>query len=410
MRGISTKALLLAGVLAISAPSAGAATIVLNNTGGVEPGTQAARGFRAAAEFWSSKISNDITIHLDVGFDHLGQDVLGSTGSTVDIRLTQDVYQSLQANQHSALDATAVANLQTLHQSDFGPGVGAISMVTPGYTGETNGVGFGIDTAHPILDDGGDFNNVLLGSTTANLKALGLETDQSIVDGEITFSSDFLFDFNPTDGITAGQSDFIAVAIHEIGHALGFVSAVDDYDFLGLPNGPAALVNCAAPGEPAFNCSDYPVNDTWWGYTGDLFRYDKAGELDWNPGDPNYFSVDGGQTNLALFSTGAFNGDTWQGSHWKAPVAPPFCANLIGILNPYSCSGAVGQITGMDFAYFDAIGYNFNFDFNANDGVLFSSADAFRAVPEPGVWALMLTGFGLVGATVRRRRQASLEA
>ncbi len=197
------------------------------------------------------------------------------------------------------------------------------------------------------------------------------------------------------------------MAIHEIGHALGFVSAVDDYDFLGLPNGPAAFANCADVGDPPFACSDYPVNDTWWGYTGDLFRYDKAGELDWNPGDTTYFSVDGGQTNLALFSTGSFNGDTWQGSHWKAPTEAPFCANLIGILNPYACGGAVGLITGMDFAYFDAIGYNFNFDFDANGGTLFTSADAYQAVPEPGVWALMLTGFGLLGATVRRRRRAA---
>ena len=28
----------------------------------------------------------------------------------------------------------------------------------------------------------------------------------------------------------------------------------------------------------------------------------------------------------------------------------------------------------------------------------------FAAVPEPGTWALMITGFGLVGATLRRRR------
>jgi len=402
MRRLSTKAFLLAGVLAIAAGPAGAATIVLHNQGGVEPGTQAERGFRAAANFWASKITNDMTVQLNVGFDHLGANILGSTGSTVDTALVQDVYSSLAANQHSALDATAVANLQAMHASDFGPGIGAISMVTPGYTGQfPNGEGFGIDNAHPLLDDGGDVNNVLLGSTTANLKALGLLTDPSVIDGDITFSSDFAFDFDPTNGIAANETDFIAVAIHEIGHALGFVSAVDDYDFLGLPNGPAAGADCGG-----FLCSDYPVNETWWGYTGDLFRYDQAGELDWNPGDPNYFSVDGGVTNLGGFSTGAFNGDGWQGSHWKAPTAAPFCSGLLGILNPYICDSTPGLVTGLDLSYFDAIGYNFNVDFDATNAAFFTTADAYRAVPEPGVWALMLMGFGLLGGALRRRRLA----
>jgi hypothetical protein len=33
------------------------------------------------------------------------------------------------------------------------------------------------------------------------------------------------------------------------------------------------------------------------------------------------------------------------------------------------------------------------------------SADPVAAVPEPAIWALMLTGFGLTGAAIRRRRR-----
>jgi hypothetical protein len=33
-----------------------------------------------------------------------------------------------------------------------------------------------------------------------------------------------------------------------------------------------------------------------------------------------------------------------------------------------------------------------------------------NAVPEPGTWALMITGFGLVGATIRRRRALGVAA
>lgn len=401
----SVRAVLLATALGSAASSAGAAEIVLNNIGGVEEGTMAHRGFTAAAKFWGSRITNDITIRLDVGFGGLDPGVLGSTGSTIGEVLVQDVYNALAANAASAIDAAAVAGLQPLGASQYsGIGIDGISMVTPGYTGEAGGVGFGIDTSTQVFDADGSVNNVLLGAATANLKALGLLSDMSVIDGEITFSSDFDWDFNTADGITAGTIDFVGVAIHEIGHALGFISGVDDYDVLGLPDGPFAETDLCG-----VTCSDYPVNQTWWGYTGDLFRYGDVGagpQLVWAPGVDSYFSLDGGATALASFSTGAFNGDGWQASHWKAPTAPPFCTGLIGILNPYACSSVVDEITGMDFAFFDAIGYNFNFDFAPDDGVLFTSADAIAAVPEPATWGLMIGGFLLTGAVLRRRRPA----
>jgi hypothetical protein len=48
----------------------------------------------------------------------------------------------------------------------------------------------------------------------------------------MTFSSNFTFDYDRSNGIAGGLIDFVGVAIHEIGHGLGFVSAVDDVDFL----------------------------------------------------------------------------------------------------------------------------------------------------------------------------------
>lgn len=399
-QGLTLRTLMVVAALGASASTARSASFVLNNLGGVEDGTAAQRGFNAAANFWTSRMSGNFTLQLNVGFGSLGENILGSTGSTRNLLLVQDMYAALGTNAVSALDATAVANLQPLGASQFA-GVGGISMVTPGYTGtDMDGVGFGIDNSTFVFDDDGSVNNVLMASNTANLKALGLITDQSVIDGQITFSSDFDFDFNPTDGIGAGQIDFIGVAIHEIGHALGFVSGVDDYDVLGLPNGLFRNADCE-PGIGVTLCQNYPVNDDYWGLTADLFRYGDVGngaELVWKPGTESWFSVDGGLTRIGNLSTGDFNGDGWQASHWKRrlPGQDP-----IGVMDPAVSFGQLSRITGADFAFFDAIGYNFNFDYGA--GTPFSSIDAFNAVPEPSTWALMIAGFGLVGGMLRRR-------
>jgi hypothetical protein len=405
--GARFKALLWATALAVSVTRANAAEIILHNQGGVEEGTDAYHGFRAAANFWASRITNDINIHLNVDFSVLPANVLGGATSTRYFTLTQDVYAGLQAQASSSLDSQAIASLQPLTASQFA-GIGGISMVTPGYTGfDANGVGFGIDNATSIFDADGSANNVLLAGTSANFKALGLLIDQSISDGDISFSSEFGFDFDPTDGISAGRIDFIGVAIHEIGHTLGFISGVDDYDVFGSPAGRFQNADCDPSAGLTF-CKNSPVNNAYWGSTGDLFRYGDVGfgpELVWEAGTEAYFSVDGGATNLANFSTGEDNGDGWQASHWEAPTAAPFCTGLIGIMNPYACSGGVGLVTSRDFAFFDAIGYNFNFDIN--ESTLFTTVAAYNAVPEPGTWALLIGGFGAVGAVLRPRRQVA---
>ena len=69
----------------------------------------------------------------------------------------------------------------------------------------------------------------------ANLKAigvLGLDDFFGLTDATILFNSQFAFDFDNRDGVDAGLIDFTTVAAHEIGHALGFTSIVDDVDFL----------------------------------------------------------------------------------------------------------------------------------------------------------------------------------
>ena len=165
-------------------------------------------------------------------------------------------------------------------------------------------------------------------------------------------------------------------------------------------------------------CSGYPdVQNDWWGATLDMFRYSEDGKLDWTSGTPSYFPVDGGATTSqsSKFSTGDFNDDGWQASHWKAlqlAICNVSCAMpKLGLLNPYICSGRTGIVTGLDLAGFDAIGFNTI----AGDLTTYSRSTAqigfeLTNVPEPASRAMMIAGFGLTGAAMRRQRRGTAAA
>src|SRR5207244_2349421 len=74
-----------------------------------------------------------------------------------------------------------------------------------------------------------------LTATTATLRAVGLldevadpesESDYFGLPPAIAMNSRFNFDYDASDGIDADKLDFEALALHEIGHVLGFISSV----------------------------------------------------------------------------------------------------------------------------------------------------------------------------------------
>jgi hypothetical protein len=80
-----------------------------------------------------------------------------------------------------------------------------------------------------------------------------------------------------------------------------------------------------------------------------MFRYSAPGTIDLRTGGSPYFSVDGGATALFgnTYSTGQYNGDGRQASHWKDTSG---CQVGNGIMDPTFCFGHTGVITGLDLA------------------------------------------------------------
>ncbi|MDZ7587963.1 MAG: NF038122 family metalloprotease [Parasphingorhabdus sp.] len=351
-------------------PANSGLTFILNDLGGVGVGTQARAGFEAAAAMWAAVLKDPITIRLDVRFAELGPNILGSTGSSTNTVAFSTVNAALTADAQSAADFSAVNSLQN----------GPLTFVT----NEPLDAG-AIDARTRFLDDNNTFDNNNINVNTAQLKALGLTPTYAASnpggrDGSVSFSTLFNWDFDPTDGIGAGLIDFVGVAAHEIGHALGFRSGVDLADVNALPG-------IAPPGARG-------LNNIGWGTLNDLFRYGEFNgqqTLDWSIGGTPCFSIDAGASCAGLLSTGRLNGDGRQASHWKDDIllgiTPP-----LGIMDP-TATGPNGNrpfmnISGLDLLAFDVFGYD---------------VAVFGAVPEPDTWLMMIFGFGAIGGAMRRR-------
>jgi hypothetical protein len=343
---------------ALLALSGAASALTFNFTFTAGTSVQAQQAFFDAGARWTSLFSDNVVLDMTVGTASLGTGILASTGSRRASFTYTNFRTALSNDRTSADDFTAVAGLST--GSSF-------SMLINRTSDNPNGSG----SATPYVDTSGA-NNQTINLTTANAKALGLAPGTGTVgsctttcDASIVFSNTFAFDFDPSNGITAGQFDFVGIAAHEIGHALGFVSGVDILDGNSPPvNGP-------------FTADQFTFVNSL-----DLFRYSAlslaSGVIDFSADTRGkYFSLNGGVTVGPGFSTGRNFGDGQQASHWKDSLA-------IGIMDPTAGTGELLAITANDKLAFDVIGWN------------------LTAVPEPATYALF--GLGLAGIAARRRR------
>jgi hypothetical protein len=324
--------------LCVSLPAADALVININAGAGLAGNPAALDAFNRAAAQWVKYFKDPITVTINADLQPLGPGIIGSTSPVFLFGTYDTIRNRMVADAAPYANNSIVASLPTAAQ---------FSAWVPS--------GFHISA------------NMM--ATKADLKAMGfpnLDTSFGFTDAEITFSSNFSFAY--THGtLTSSTMDFETVAAHEIGHALGFISAVDDVDYY-LSQGQTATVQL----EPL-----------------DLFRFRPID----NPTTPAQFTTNirslltGGASdfsdtaNVYAFSTGYYTGDGNQASHWKADE---LTGSLIGIMDPTLDFGQIYNVAAADVRALDLIGYD------------------LAPAPLPG--SLWLLGSGLLGVLGLARR------
>lgn len=317
------------------------------------------QAFIAAGQHWSTLFSDPVTLDLTVGVEPLGTGVLASAGSRRASYTYANYLGALSGDASSADDTTAVG---------FLPAGSSFGMLINRTSDNPNGAG----SATPYLDTTGA-NNTTINLTTANAKALGLNPGTGVVgactstcDASIRFGTAFSWDYDRSDGIDANSYDFVGIAAHEIGHALGFVSGVDILD-----------INSTG--------SFFLANQFTFVNSLDLYRYSAlslaSGVIDFSADTrPKFFTFDGGATIGPEFSLGRTWGDGQQASHWKDNRA-------IGIMDPTASRGELLNITPYDVQALDVIGWSLS------------------PIPEPETYALFVLGLGAIGWRLRGQRR-----
>ncbi len=280
-----------------------ALNLVFNVTGSIPSGATAA--IAATEAYLEGFFANEnATVTINLSFQVMASNILGGTSSTYGY-LT---YADSRATLVGGMDGSDTIQ-------GFLP---TTSTLPVRYNGNSSGV----------------TNENRVFWTFANFRANGGAV--SGVDANMTFNSNFTWDFDPSNGVTGGTYSFRDVLVHEVGHALGFTSGGD------------------------FRVNDLEVLD--------LFRFQRTdGSGDYNPDTTAEFQArarlvdyntpnDNHNTDVIASEFRMSDGSPYQMSHFREQASP-----YIGLMDPAFAAGETHQPNYLQFAddvMFDAIGYN----------------------------------------------------
>jgi hypothetical protein len=294
-------------------------TIVLRGTDQLDRYPAAKAAFVRAAETWERTITGTpitIVVDVDYGSGYFGQpfpaNVLGVTDPQT--LLLDDDYSFIRSHlADAASDAEEAALYAALPDRAIPTDIGATKAIYA-----PSAVIRALHFLGPVAKPRAERDRGL-GNPPA-----------------VAISSAFAYDFDPSDGVDSNARDFEAVVLHELGHVLGFTSAVGSRETsASFPVAVSVLdMFRFRPG----------VSDATFG---SARRVLQAG------GDQVFF---GGGPELAL-STGrqdSSGGDGRQASHWKDEA---FTGVFIGLMHPALKPGVHETLTANDLLAFDRIGY-----------------------------------------------------
>jgi hypothetical protein len=291
--------------------------IILRGTPQLRGFPTATEAFKRAAARWEALILSQLTVVIDVDF---GRTSFG---------------KPFEPNVVGNTDA------QVLGGNSLYPAVRA-ALISEAYNSDKVSL-YNSLPLKAVPTDGGQSPG--LAATTATLRALGVINQVADPAAEstsfgpppaIALNSSVNFDFDSGDGIAPDKLDFEAIALHEIGHILGFIS------FVGQREADSSLQVEPSIWDLFRVRPDAPVSD-----------FAVSPRIVSSGGDQSFFEGDA-MMSLSTGRPDGTGGDGRQPSHWKDDG---LTGKYIGAMDPTMGYGEHYFITDNDIAVLYAIGY-----------------------------------------------------